>query len=113
MFLTGTMRINAQGHLEVGGVDTMELVEKFGTPLWVIDEEGFRNNCRRFREAFSWRGDTLVAYASKSLTNIAVCMMVAQEGLGLDVVSGGELFTALKAEFPPEKIIFHGNNKDR
>lgn len=113
MFLTGTMRINAQGHLEVGGIDTLELVEKFGTPLWVIDEEGFRNNCRRFREAFSRRGDALVAYASKSLTNIAVCMMVAQEGLGLDVVSGGELFTALKAEFPPERIIFHGNNKDR
>jgi len=112
MFLTGTMRINIQGHLEIGGIDALELVKEFGTPLWVIDEEGFRINCRSFQEAFRPWGNTLVAYASKSLNNVAVCMIAAQEGLGLDVVSGGELFTALQAEFPPEKIIFHGNNKD-
>jgi diaminopimelate decarboxylase len=79
----------------------------------VIDEEGFRRNCRRFKEAFSSWGDVLVAYAGKSLSNVAICKIVAQEGLGLDVVSGGELYTALQAEFPPERIIFHGNNKDQ
>ncbi len=112
MFLTGTMQINTQGHLEIGGMDALQLVEEFGTPLWVIDEEGFRSNCRRFKEAFSPWGDVLVAYAGKSLSNVAICRIVAQEGLGLDVVSGGELYTALQAEFPPERILFHGNNKD-
>lgn len=111
MLLTGTMKINPQGHLEVGGVDTMDLVKDFGTPLWVIDEQGFRQNCRSFRDAFSRLGESLVLYASKSLSTVAMCMMVAQEGLGLDVVSGGELYTALEAGFPPEKIFFHGNNK--
>lgn len=112
MFLTGTMSINSRGHLEIGGIDTIDLVKDFGTPLWVIDEQGFRQNCRSFQEAFSRLGDTMVVYASKSLSNIAICMIAAQEGLGLDVVSGGELYTALQAGFPVEKIFFHGNNKD-
>jgi len=112
MFLTGTMKINDQGHLEIGGIDTLELVKDFGTPLWVIDEEGLRRNCRMLKEAFARWGDSVVAYASKSLCNMAICTIVAQEGLSLDVVSGGELFTALLAGFPAEKILFHGNNKD-
>lgn len=111
MFLSGTMKINTQGHLEIGGIDTLELVKDFGTPLWVIDEEGLRRNCRIFRESFARWGDAVVAYASKSLCNMAVCTIVNQEGLALDVVSGGELFTALQAGFPAEKILFHGNNK--
>lgn len=111
MFLTGTMKINAQGHLEVGGIDTLELVKEFGTPLWVIDEEGLRSNCRVFKEAFTRWGDAVVAFASKSLCNMAVCAIAAQEGLALDVVSGGELYTALQAGFPADRIIFHGNNK--
>jgi len=111
MRLTGTMRVNPQGHLEVGGVDVLALAREFGTPLYVLDEEGFRANCRVFRDAFTKYGDSLVIYASKTLCCLATCIMVEEEGLGLDVVSGGELYTALRASFPPERIYFHGNNK--
>ncbi len=113
MYLTGTMRINSQGHLEIGNVDTVDLVKDFGTPLWVIDEQGFRQNCRNIKQAFSRLGESMVIYASKTLCTTAICKIVAQEGLGLDVVSGGELYTAIKAGFPVEKIYFHGNNKSR
>ena len=113
MYLTGTMRINSQGHLEIGNVDTVDLVKDFGTPLWVIDEQGFRKNCRDIKQAFSRLGESMVIYASKTLCTTAICKIVAQEGLGLDVVSGGELYTAIKAGFPVEKIYFHGNNKSR
>ncbi|MDD3897973.1 MAG: diaminopimelate decarboxylase [Syntrophomonadaceae bacterium] len=111
MYLTGTMRINSQGHLEIGNIDTVDLVKDFGTPLWVIDEQGFRQNCRNIKQAFSRLGQSTVIYASKTLCTSAICKIVAQEGLGLDVVSGGELYTAIKAGFPVEKIYFHGNNK--
>lgn len=113
MYLTGTMRINNQGHLEIGNVDTVNLVKDFSTPLWVIDEQGFRQNCRDIKQAFSRLGQSMVIYASKTLCTTAICKIVAQEGLGLDVVSGGELYTAIKAGFPVEKIYFHGNNKSR
>ncbi len=111
MHLTGTMKINEFGNLEIGGVDTTKLVEQYQTPLWVIDETGFRENCRAFRNAFEVCGDNLVLYASKALCNTALCKIVAEEGLGLDVVSGGELYTAMNAGFPLEKVYFHGNNK--
>lgn len=111
MHLTGTMNVNNKGHLEIGGVDAVYLAEEFGTPLWVLDEQGFRQNCRNFKNAFSEYGDSLVIYASKSLCTLSVCRMVDEEDLGLDIVSGGELFTSLKAGFPAEKIYFHGNNK--
>ncbi|MEN6347773.1 MAG: diaminopimelate decarboxylase [Syntrophomonas sp.] len=113
MYLTGTMKINNLGHLEVGKVDTVDLVKEFGTPLWAIDEEGMRGTCRKLRDAFLKFGDSLVIYASKTLSTQAVYKIVEQEGLGLDVVSGGELYTALKAGFPMEKVYFHGNNKSR
>lgn len=105
------MKINGFGNLEIGGVDSAKLVEQHQTPLWVIDENGFRENCRAFRNAFRVCGDSLVLYASKALCNIALCKIVAEEGLGLDVVSGGELFTAMSAGFPMDKVYFHGNNK--
>ena len=111
MELRGTMRINKAGHLEIGGVDTLDLVKEFGTPLYVLDEEAFRENCRRLKESFASAGDTQVIYASKALCTMATCRLVKEEGLGLDVVSGGELHTALAADFPVEKIFFHGNNK--
>lgn len=113
MYLTGTMKINSQGHLEIGNIDTVDLVKDFGTPLWVIDEQGFRQNCRDIKQAFTRLGNSMVIYASKTLCTAAICKIVAQEGLGLDVVSGGELYTAIKAGFPVEKIYFHGNNKSR
>lgn len=111
MKLQGTMRINSRGHLEIGGCDTTELVREFGTPLYVLDEQTFRERCRQYYRSFTEKYGGLVLYAAKSLLTLAVCHIVNEEGLGLDVVSGGELYTALKAEFPPEKIYFHGNNK--
>lgn len=111
MKLNGTMQVNTAGHLEIGGCDTVELAREFGTPLYVLDEACFRQNCRDYYRFFTHKYGAEVVYAGKALLNLAVCRMVDEEGLGLDVVSGGELYTALKAGFPAEKIYFHGNNK--
>ncbi|TYO95583.1 diaminopimelate decarboxylase [Desulfallas thermosapovorans] len=111
MKLQGTMQINDKGHLEIGGCDTVELAETFGTPLYVLDEQHFRQNCRNYYRAFIEKYDGVVLYAAKTLLTLAVCRMVAEEGLSLDVVSGGELYTAKKARFPMERVYFHGNNK--
>ncbi|GAB7386205.1 diaminopimelate decarboxylase [Bacillaceae bacterium] len=112
MFLHGTSRINEKGHLEIGGCDVTDLVKEFGTPLFVYDEALLREKCRSFRSAFQESGFRFqVAYASKAFSTLAMCRLVAEEGLALDVVSGGELYTALKAGFPAERIHFHGNNK--
>ncbi len=111
MYFTGTMKINEVGHLEVGGVDALDLAKEFGTPLWVMDEAGFRQNCRTVRDAFAELGDSLVIYASKTLCNLSILSIVDQEGLGLDVASGGELYSALQAGFPMNKVYLHGNNK--
>ncbi len=109
MFLQGTQRVNAQGHLEIGGCDAVELAERFGTPLYVLDETAFRERCQRYRRAFhALKSDVQILYAGKAALNLAICEMVHQEGLGLDVVSGGELYTALRARFPPERIYLHG-----
>lgn len=112
MFLTGTMRINDKRRLEIGGCDTVELAEKFGTPLYVMDEALIRENCRRYRKALAESyplGE--IFYAGKAFLVTAMAALVNEEGLGLDVVSGGELFTAIKAGFPPGDICLHGNNK--
>jgi len=107
--LLGTQRLNAQGHLEVGGCDTVALAEQFGTPLYVLDEPALRDNCRAYRRAFEARlPGCLISYAGKALINLAVCRIADQEGLGLDVVSAGELYTAREAGFPADRIIFHG-----
>lgn len=112
MYLHGTSRINARGHLEIGGCDVTELAKKYGTPLYVYDEQLIREKCRAYREAFAKSGfEYQVAYASKAFCTIAMCQLVAEEQLSLDVVSGGELYTALQAGFPAERIHFHGNNK--
>ncbi|WP_126427414.1 diaminopimelate decarboxylase [Brevibacillus marinus] len=112
MYLHGTSRINEKGHLEIGGCDTVQLAREFGTPLYVYDEQLIRENCRAFVEAFQTTGFSFqVAYASKAFCTMAICRLVAEEGLSLDVVSAGELYTALKAGYPAERIHFHGNNK--
>ncbi|MFM9327013.1 diaminopimelate decarboxylase [Paenibacillus mesotrionivorans] len=112
MYLHGTSRINDHGHLEIGGVDAVQLREQFGTPLYVVDEELIRRRCREFIGAFKSSGLKFqVAYASKAFCTMAMCRIVDEEGLSLDVVSDGELYTALQAGFPPERIHFHGNNK--
>jgi len=113
MKLQGTMRINSAGHLEIGGCDTVQLAKQFGTPLWVMDEEYIRRQCRSFKNAFIDKHGGDAAYASKAFLTLAMAAIVKEEGLSLDVVSGGELFTALQAGFPPKRIYFHGNNKSR
>ncbi|MCL6471268.1 MAG: diaminopimelate decarboxylase [Firmicutes bacterium] len=112
MVLPITAQINSEGHLEIGGCDTVELAKEYGTPLFIMDEETLRGQCRAYIEAFGTKGvDFEVIYASKAFTCIAMCQIVKQEGLALDVMSAGELYTALKADFPMEKIFLHGNNK--
>lgn len=104
--------INNQGHLEIGGLDSIDLAKKYGTPLYVYDVSVIRNNCREFVNTFKDLGvNAQVAYASKAFSSIAMLQVVKQEELSLDVVSQGELYTALQANFPPEKIHLHGNNK--
>jgi len=110
MRFNGTMRVNSKNHLEIGGVDTVDLAREYGTPLYVLDEACFRDNCRRYREAFAAGGGEVV-YAGKTLLVKAVCRLVEEEGLSLDVCSGGELSTALAAGFPPSRLYFHGNGK--
>lgn len=106
--------INSSGHLEIGGCDVVELARVFGTPLYILDEEKIRGNCRTYREALKGVYPNYeVVYAGKAFLTQAMCGLVYQEGLGLDVVSGGELYTALQAGFPAERINFHGNNKSR
>jgi diaminopimelate decarboxylase len=109
--LHGTMRINELGHLEIGGYDTVELARNFGTPLYVMDEAEIRRVCREYRAAFTDGFGGEVIYASKAFMNLAMCRVIEEEGLSLDVVSGGELYTAIKARFPASRIYFHGNNK--
>jgi diaminopimelate decarboxylase len=96
------------GVLTVGGVDVREIARRHGTPAYVFDEADFRARCREFREAFR-QAD--VYYAGKAFLCRAVVRMVAEEGLGLDVCSGGELAVALAAGMPPERLGLHGNNK--
>lgn len=110
--LHGTMCVNQYGHLEIGGCDTVELANQFGTPLYVYDVELIRKRARSFVGAFQKAGmPGQVAYASKAFSSLAILQVINEEGLALDVVSGGELYTAMMAGFPPEKIHFHGNNK--
>lgn len=112
MFLLGTQQINAEGHLEIGGCDTLELAETFGTPLFVMDEAEIRGKMRAMRAAFEAQDVNIqVTYASKAFPCLAIARIAAQEGLWIDVASAGELLTALRADFPAERIIFHGNNK--
>ncbi|WP_410981897.1 diaminopimelate decarboxylase [Bacillus cereus] len=112
MYLHGTSRINDQGHLEIGGCDTTQLAKQYGTPLYVYDEATIREKCRAFHLAFQESGFSYqVAYASKAFLCMEMCRVAREENMSLDVVSGGELYTALQAGFPASRIHFHGNNK--
>lgn len=114
MFLRGTMEVDQQGRLRIGGCDIVELARDFGTPLFVYDEKCIRRACREYYRAFGVEtGLAGVIYAGKAFLTTAMCRIIASEGLGLDVVSGGELYTALNAGFPAKDIYFHGNNKSR
>ena len=113
MFVSDCLGVNEQHHLTIGGADTVELAAEYGTPLYVLDEGQLRRNCRDFTRSMrqSYGENGLVLYASKALCCKELCRICAEEGLGLDVVSGGELCTAISVDFPMEKICFHGNNK--
>lgn len=106
--------VNSKGHLEFGGCDLTTLARKYGTPLYVMNEDIIRENSRRYVKGLKSRyPNSDVAYAGKAFMSAWICNVMMEEGLLLDVVSGGELYTALRAGFPPERIIFHGNNKSR
>ncbi len=113
MFVSENLSVNESGHLAVGGVDTVELAEKYGTPLYVMDEDLIRKSCRRFKSSIDryYGGKGLVCYASKAFCCKAMCKIIKEENIGLDVVSGGELYTAASVGFPMENVCFHGNNK--
>ena len=106
-----TAKINSDGNLEIGGCDIVELVEKYGSPLYVMDEETLRGICRDYKEAFAKYPKVNMMFASKSLCTMAVSSILASEGFGFDVVSAGEIYTVYKSGADMSKVLFNGNNK--
>jgi diaminopimelate decarboxylase len=108
-----TALINQGDRLEIGGCDVVELVEQYGSPLYILDEVSLRTACQQYRDALNthYQGKSQVLYASKAWSCLAVCAIVGAEGLGIDVVSAGEILTALRAGVASSLIYFHGNNK--
>lgn len=113
MFVSDCLNVNEKGHLEIGGCDTVDLANKYGTPLYVVDENEIRKNCRAFVKSIedNYGGHGTVAYASKAFSCMEMYRICKQENMSIDTVSAGEIYTALKAGFPAERIYFHGNNK--
>lgn len=106
-----TTKINNSGNIEVGGCDLVELADKYGTPLYVLDEETIRSICRDYKEAFKSYPKVNMMYASKALCTTATSAIVASEGFGFDVVSAGEIYTVHNAGVDMKKVLFNGNNK--
>lgn len=106
-----TASVNEQDHLVIGGVDSVELAEEYGTPLWVMDEQTIHSAINAYKQGLQQYPNAQILYAGKAFLCLAMCHLIKQQGLGLDVVSAGELFTAIKAQFPAESIYMHGNNK--
>lgn len=113
MFVSKNLAVNEKGNLTIGGLDTVELAKEYGTPLYVMDEDLIREHCRSFKKSIDnyYGGAGLVCYASKAFCCKAMCKIMMDEGIGLDVVSEGELYTASSVGFPMDKVCFHGNNK--
>ena len=113
MLIHNYMKINKKGHLEISHCDAVELTQKYGTPLYLMSEDRIRENMRKYKNSIDkfYGGKGLCLYASKAFSTGYIYKIAQEEGLGVDVVSGGELFTALKAGFDAKKIVFHGNNK--
>lgn len=107
------IEVSQEGHLLLGGCDAVKLAKQYGTPLYVMDETAVREAMRAYRQSMEefYGGRGLTCYASKAFACKEIYRIADEEGLGADVVSGGELYTALKAGFPAEKLVFHGNNK--
>lgn len=108
-----TARTNHLERLEIGGCDVVELARNYGTPLYIVDEETVRSACRQYHQNFQkyYPGESLVLYASKAWSCLAICAIVNSEGLGIDVVSQGEIYTAVRAGVSPQRLYVHGNNK--
>lgn len=115
MLVTKCVSTNGKGHLTIEGADAVELAERFGTPLYVYSESKIRQKIREFILSVNkyYNGNGMVVYASKAFSCKEMYRICMQEKIGIDVVSGGELYTALSVDFPAEKIVFHGNNKTR
>lgn len=111
--LYDNLNINEAGHLTIGGVDAVSLAEEYGTPLYVLDENIIRKKCRIYTEAMTryFGNGSVPLFAGKALCFKGIYPIVEEEGLSADVVSPGEIYTALATGFPAEKIYFHGNNK--
>ena len=109
------LSVNSLGHLCLAGVDTVDLAKKYGTPLYLMDEDRIRERCRTYtcamRDAFG--DDARPLYASKAASFRAIYRIMKEEGMGVDVVSSGEVYTAVSAGFPMENAYFHSNNKRR
>ena len=113
MFVSKNLNVNEKGHLTISGLDAVELAAQYGTPLYVMDEDLIREHCRSFMNSIDkyYNGEGMACYASKAFSCKAMCKILKEEGMGLDVVSEGELFTADSVDFPMERVCFHGNNK--
>lgn len=111
--LRGTMDVDQNGHLQIGGCDVSTLSALSPYPIYVVDESLLRSNMQAYVASVNtfYPNECLVYYATKAMMNLTICKIAASEGLGLDVSSGGELYTAIQAQFPLERVIFHGNNK--
>lgn len=111
--LPDTADVSPSGHLTLAGCDLVELAGEYGTPVYVYDEATIRNRARAYRDGLraAYAAESLVCYASKAYCALWLLRIVAEEGLGLDVVSGGELFAARSSDFPADRTYFHGNNK--
>lgn len=109
-----SLKANNEHELSLAGLKIVDLAAQYGTPLYLLCEETIRKRAQAYKQAFEKHySNHLVVYASKALNCMAMCKIIEQEGLGLDVVSAGELYTALQARFPVDRIIFHGNNKSK
>jgi len=113
MFVSECLSVNTKNHLDIGGCDTIDLIKEFGSPLYVMDESLVRKNCRTYKNAIDecYNGKGKIAYASKAFSCKYMYKIAKEEGLAIDVVSGGELYTAMQAGFPTSEVYFHGNNK--
>jgi diaminopimelate decarboxylase len=103
--------VSPEGHLMIGGLDVVKLAEEYGTPLWILDEQTILESIAAYKQGLEGYPDWRVLYAGKAFLSLAICHLIGKQGLGLDVVSAGELYTAIKADLPADLIYMHGNNK--